>query len=113
MLTTLELQVPQVLTLWFWSHILLFWTCIGIMSLISSFETRHFTDVSFGKVIDMILMFLLLLSGATICEVSSLSATVAKHHGHIPVSLVFVSFYWCDVGHHSFILLSMILNHIG
>ena len=83
------------------------------MSFIFTFVAFHLADVPPRHIVEMMLMFFLLLFGATICEVSSLSAIVAKHHGYIPVYLVFVSFYWGDVGHHVFILLSLILNHVG
>ena len=118
MLASLGLQSSQIFALWVWSLILPSWTFISIMSLVFALVANHILDISSWEDIDFALTFLLfilllLLPGATICEVSSLSAYVAKHHRCIPALLAFLSFHWCDVGHHSFILLSMILNHIG
>ena len=66
------------------------------MPLVFASEASHILDVSPGENIDIALMFvlfilLLLLPGATICEVSSLSAYVAKHHRCIPALLAFLS----------------------
>ena len=47
------------------------------MSLIFAFETGHLTDVSFGKVIEMILKFLLLLVGAISGQVSFFFTRIA------------------------------------
>ena len=75
--------------------LLLFCARIGIMSFIFAIEACHLANVFLGEVVRAALKLLLLPTTTS------------------DVATIFLPFHWCDIGHHVFILLSMILNHIG